>query len=98
MPESFVVDDRFVVRNPQLFEKTLLFASIKSFRFYQRMKSRLCPYDEDRKGRRPDFKKNSHYNLIFGMVADTWDAWAPSIGPEWSQPMELKTIEELFYS
>lgn len=56
MPKKTQVDDRFIRMHPELFQKQIILAAIKSYQFYRKMKERLCPYEESRQSRRPDFQ------------------------------------------
>ena len=97
MPNPQRVDDRFLRLHPELFQKTLLMATVKSFLFYQTMKAALCPMEEARKGRRPDFQK-PEFNQIYDIVADYWDTWAGSLNQGQDYSLSLDTLEELLHS
>lgn len=91
MPEGSQITDRYLRLHPELFQKAILLACIKSFKFYQKMRPRLCPYEEHRKSRRPDFAKLS-FNLIFGLVADYWDQWSGQLDQTQDYGMSLEDL------
>ena len=97
MPEKYRIEDRWLFQNPALFQKTVLMAVIKSFQFYRRMKPRLCPMEEIRKGRRPDFTSHEH-NRLFGMIADYWDAITPQLDLSLEYGLRYPDVEELLRS
>lgn len=64
-------------RNTALLEHMLLLAVVKSYRFYVRMKRRLCPTLADNRTFRPDFTRPD-FNYIYSFVAQFWEALAPA--------------------
>lgn len=97
MPEKFQVDDRFMRMHPEYFQKTILLAVIKSYQFYRHIKGRLCPFEEARKSRRPDFQ-GLEYNRIFGLVADYWDSVESMLLQTNEYSMRYPDLEELLRS
>lgn len=97
MPEKYRIEDRWLFQNPALFQKTVLMAVIKSFQFYRRMKPRLCPMEELRKSRRPDFTSHEH-NRLFGIIADYWDAITPQLDLSLDYSLRYPDVEELLRS
>jgi len=92
-----ISDERFLRLHPQLFEKTILIAAIKSFRFYANMRSRLCPLQEMQKSRRLDFHKLNH-NKIYGLIADYWNQWNDHLDCSQDYSIKLPDLEELLRS
>lgn len=97
MPEKTQVDDRFIRMHPELFQKQIILAAIKSYQFYRKMRGKLCPYEESRKSRRPDFQ-GLEYNRIFGMVADFWDSHEPMLVQTQDYFMRYPDLEEILRS
>ena len=94
MPEKQSITDRFLKLHPEFFQKILLQAAIKSVKFYVNIKAVLCPFEAERKGRRPDFHK-PEFNRVYGMVADYWEAVLPSLVPTQDYCIGIADLEEL---
>ena len=88
------VEEKFLRLEDGLFQKILLVAAIKSVRFYGLVKDRLCPYEQDRQDRRPDFTVK-WYNNIYTMVARWWDQWIPQLDKSTDYEMSLDQLEEM---
>lgn len=97
MSEKAIITDRFLRMHPEYFQKTILVAAIKSSRFYFNMKTRLCPFEANRKSRRPDFQ-NMEYNRIYGLVADYWDQWETHLDKAKDYSVTLANLEEMLSS
>lgn len=97
MPEKVQVNEQFTRRHPELFQKTILLATIRSRNFYRHMKTRLCPFDEARKCRRPDFQ-SLEFNKLYRMVADYWDMMEPTLDPGRDYQMSFNDVEEMLRS
>lgn len=95
--EQFLIDNRFMRMHPHLFQKTVLLAAIRSRNFYLQMKARLCPMEEARKSRRPDFH-SLEFNKIYGLVADYWDMMDPLLEPGKEYQMGFNDVEEMLLS
>jgi KaiC/GvpD/RAD55 family RecA-like ATPase len=97
MSEKYQVTDRFLRLHPHLFQKTLVLAAIRSRKFYLQMKTRLCPVEEVRQGRRPDFH-SLEFNKIYGLIADYWDMMEPTLNPDQDYQMGFNDVEEMLLS
>ena len=97
MPEKYEVTDRFMRMHPHLFQKTILLAAIRSRNFYLQMKKRLCPMEESRKSRRPDFH-SLEFNKIYGLVSDYWDMMESVLTPGQDYQMGFNDVEEMLLS
>jgi archaellum biogenesis ATPase FlaH len=97
MPEKFQVNDRFMRMHPEYFQKTVLLVAIKSYQFYRHVRGKLCPMEEARKSRRPDFQ-GYEYNKIFGLVVDYWDHVEPQLLQTHEYSMRYCDLEELLRS
>lgn len=97
MPEKYEVTDRSLRMHPHLFQKTVLLAAIRSRNFYRHMKTKLCPHEEARKSRRPDFQ-SLEFNKIYGLVADYWDMMESTLDPARDYQMGFNDVEEMLLS
>jgi hypothetical protein len=97
MPEKIQVDDRYMRMHPELFQKEIILATVKSYQFYRHVKGKVCPYEEARKSRRPDFH-GLEYNRIFGMVADYWDNHEPQLIQNQEYSMRYPDLEDMLRS
>jgi hypothetical protein len=93
-PEKHTVEETFFYRYPDLFQKGLLLATIKSYQFYKSIKAKLCPFESQRNNRRPDFTA-PNYNRVFTMVAAHWDHWAPQLDQSQEYEVSLDQLEDM---
>lgn len=97
MPDNITVDDRFMRMHPKYFQKSILLAAIKSYQFYRQVRDKLCPFEEARKSRRPDFQ-GLEFNRVYGMVADYWNMVEPQLIQTQDYGLRYPDLEELLRS
>ena len=92
--QQLQVEERYFSLNEGLFQKILIVATLKSFSFYKLIKDRVCPYEQYRLSRRPDFTAK-FYNNIYAIVAKWWDHWTPVLNPNADYSVSLDQLEEM---
>lgn len=97
MPAQNQINDRFLRLHPEAFQKAVLLGVLRSFKFYQSVKEKLCPFEPARQSRRPDFQQPD-YNKLYNLAADYWEQWGPSLAPEQDYSISLPDMEMLLSS